>query len=55
MSDVRTLIGKLKDLVDTDTLAPEIVQQVDRIEGENLRIIISDHIREMDREISFKS
>ena len=54
MSDVRTLFGKLKDLTDTETLAPEIVQQFDTIEGENLRIMIdiSDHIREIDRENS---
>ena len=54
MFDVRSLYGKLQDLINVDTHTPEIVQQVDTIEGENTRIMIniSNHILELERENS---
>ena len=51
MSDVKSLYGKLQDLINVDTHTPEIVQQVDTIEGENTRIMIniSNHILELEK------
>ena len=54
MSDIRTLFGKLGSLIDVDTNMPEIVQQIDAVEGENLRPMtnISEQIRSLDNEAS---
>ena len=54
MSDIRTLFGKLQSLIDVDTNMPEMVQQLDAVEGENLRAMtnISVQIRSLDNEAS---
>ena len=52
MSDIKTLFGKLRSLIDTNM--PEIVQQIDAVEGENLRAMttISKQLRSLDNEAS---
>ena len=54
MSDIRTLFGKLRSLIDVDTNMPEMVQQIDAVEGENQRAMtnISVQIRSLDNEAS---